>query len=175
MWSEERGGDEAVRASDRHRVRLGYALFRIFARRVSMFIVRTYYAQAYAHFVWAVQDRRPLLVGDIRREAYRLIGSEAVGLTCDILALGGTDDHVHLAVRLGVTASAAEIMKRVKGVSSHCLREGNTALDFRWQKGYGFFTYSNRDRPAIQRYIAMQEQRHGANRLWPTLERIEMD
>jgi len=41
---------------------------------------------------------------------------------------------------------------------------------FRWQAGYGAFTISTADVPAVERYVLDQKQQHASRALEPTLE-----
>ena len=63
-------------------------------------------------------------------------------------------------------------MKQIKGVSSkfaadEFTRPDNHLLDwFRWQEGYGVFTFSASQKPRVIGYIQNQKQRHAENNLW---------
>ena len=59
-------------------------------------------------------------------------------------AMGGTSDHVLLLVRLHPSIAVARLMAEVKGFSSHAVSR------FRWQKGYGVFSVSYDDLPAVE-------------------------
>jgi hypothetical protein len=41
---------------------------------------------------------------------------------------------------------------------------------FRWQSGYGAFTVSTEDAPAVERYVLKQKHHHANRVLEPTLE-----
>ena len=51
------------------------------------------------HFVWATWDRQPLITPDIEQELRRYIGAVCWDDNCDLLAVGGMPDHVHLLVQ----------------------------------------------------------------------------
>jgi hypothetical protein len=59
----------------------------------------------------------------------------------------------------------------VKGASSHLVthRLAPGRL-FRWQSGYGAFTVSTEDAPAVERYVLKQKHHHANRVLEPTLE-----
>ena len=123
------------------------------------------------HFVWSTADRLPLISEEIETELYRLIESEAKRLGADVLAIGGTENHVHLLVWLPPKLAPSQFMQQLKGTSSHVGRRlrGEEAL-FRWQHGFGVFSLSRPDIPCVKRYIANQKERHAAGALWPTME-----
>jgi REP element-mobilizing transposase RayT len=67
-----------------------------------------------------------------------------------------------------------KLMKDVKGASSFLVSHELTPdVFFRWQTGYGAFTVSHKDVPAVKAYIKNQKTHH-ANRIlvreWETLE-----
>ncbi len=77
----------------------------------------------YLHFVWATKRRLPLIVPEVERRLYGCISAEARRLGCEVLAVGGMPDHVHLAVAMPTVLSPAKLMQQVKGVSSHFASE----------------------------------------------------
>ncbi|NSW56732.1 MAG: IS200/IS605 family transposase [Armatimonadetes bacterium] len=118
-------------------------------------------SEIYLHFVWATKGRLPLLVPEIRRPVYRCIGAEVAKLGCVLLALGGTEDHVHMLVRTPAKVCASSVAQRVKGVSSYTVSETRPAAGgFYWQPGYGVFSAGADQLDRIAAYIAMQEEHH---------------
>ena len=133
-------------------------------------------AEYYLHFVWTTKQRHPLLTLDVEAGAYRCMQAEAQRLRCVVLALGGMPDRVHLAVKAPTALSPAMVMKQIKGVSSKFIgdefahRESHALDWFRWQEGYGVFTFSASQKPRIIRYIQDQKQRHSEGSLWSACE-----
>ncbi len=130
----------------------------------------------YLHFVWTTQQRHPLLTPDIERSIHRSLQSEAQRLRCSVLAVGGMPDHVHLAVKAPTSLSPAQIMKQLKGVSSKFAGDkfvhvGDAPLTwFRWQEGYGVFSFSASQKEQIVQYIRNQKQHHAESKLWRSCE-----
>jgi len=125
----------------------------------------------YLHLAWATWDRLPLITPDIERRLYRNIEGEARKMGCAVLALNGTSDHVHLIVSFPTTVTIANLVKQVKGVSSHFVNETlQPETQFKWQGGYGAFTVSRWDLPKIIHYVKRQKEHHEAGSLWAELE-----
>ena len=125
----------------------------------------------YLHLVWATWDRLPLITSSIERRLYRNIENEARKMGCTVLALNGTLDHVHLVISFPATVTIANLVKQVKGVSSHFVNETlQPEAQFKWQGGYGAFTVSRWDLPKIVRYVKRQKEHHAADDLWSELE-----
>jgi REP element-mobilizing transposase RayT len=125
----------------------------------------------YVHLVWRTWDSLPLITPEIERRLYRNIQSESQKMKCTVLALNGSADHVHLLVMLPTTLTVAELMQRVKGVSSHFVNNVLESLEpFKWQGGYGAFSVSRWDVEKIKKYIQRQKEHHQTNELWQELE-----
>jgi REP element-mobilizing transposase RayT len=123
------------------------------------------------HVVWATHRRQPLLTPERERAVHRCIESEARKLCCDVLAIGGMPDHVHLAVSTPTTLAVAQLMKQVKGVSSaFANRLQDQTGAFRWQEGFAVFTVSRSHVTRVVSYIKNQKRRHETSRLWPEWE-----
>jgi REP element-mobilizing transposase RayT len=118
----------------------------------------------YVHLVWGTWDRLPLLTEEIEAQVHRAIGAKAVELGAAPVAIGGTDDHVHLLVRLPATLAIADLVQGVKGASAHLVNHQLTPGGaFKWQGAYAVFSVSPRHRAQITDYIARQREHHEAN------------
>ncbi len=119
------------------------------------------YAQIYLHIVWSTWDRLPHLSAGVRKHVYACIRAECTKLHVEVIAIGGTADHVHLLLRLPTTVSVALLVKQMKGCSSHlATRADVNAEAFQWQGGYAVFSVSKAVIPKVQEYITNQERHH---------------
>ncbi len=120
----------------------------------------------FLHLVWGTWDRLPLITPDIERRLLRNIESEARKLGCVVLAINGTEDHVHILVKIPTTITIANLLKQIKGVSSHFVNETlRPSTKFKWQGNYGAFTVSRWDVPKIKGYIKRQKEHHQSDDL----------
>ena len=77
------------------------------------------------------------------------------------LAVGGTDDHVHLLVSLPSTLSTSKAIQLLKGGSSKWIHETfPTHEGFAWQEGYGAFSIAVSGIADTMRYINKQADHH---------------
>jgi len=95
-------------------------------------------------------------------------------LSCEAIALGGIEDHVHVLIQTPPTRYASEIIKQLKGNSSHLVNQQVSAVEgFKWQGYYGAFSVSRGDLRRVEDYINNQKERHARGRLWDSAERTQ--
>ncbi len=127
----------------------------------------------YIHLVWATWDREPLITPDIERPLHRVIASEVQKMGCTLLAINSVPDHVHLLVRMPSTITIAQLVKQLKGVSSHFVNAHlNPKYPFKWQGFYGAFSVSRWDVDRIMGYIRRQKEHHQVGTLYSELETV---
>ncbi len=111
------------------------------------------------HIVFCPKRRKPVLVGSVAKDVERLIRLKCEEQGWEVVALEVMPDHVHLFVRAWPTTSAAEVVKQVKGITSHELRGKYPhllKLPSLWTRSYFASTAGNVSQEAIRRYIDSQ-------------------
>ena len=134
--------------------------------------MRKPFTKLYLHLVWSTWNRAPLLTPALHQAVDRCIRAECVKLGADVAAFGGVSDHVHLLVRFPTTISVADLVKQVKGSSSHMVSQ-RLHEPFKWQGRYGAFTVSPSHVPRIREYVLNQERHHADGSAHPMLELTE--
>ena len=125
----------------------------------------------FVHLVWNTWDRLPLIRPEFERRLYRYIAAIATEMRCEVIAIGGIEDHIHILLSLPSTVSIAQLVKRMKGASSHFINHEVLANgDFRWQGTYSAFSVSRWDVPKLVNYIQTQREHHDADELWKDFE-----
>ena len=113
------------------------------------------------HVIFSTKDREPFLDAAVRPELYAYLGAVGRNTGCECFRIGGIADHIHLAVRLSRTVTAAELVEQLKSSSSKWLKTQSPALaKFAWQRGYGAFSVGPADLDKLTRYIDTQETHH---------------
>ena len=138
--------------------------------------MRAPYTQLFLHCVWATWDRLPLITPKLEQPIYSCILAKVLALKCDAVAIGGMPDHVHLLVRLHTTVTVADLLKEVKGASSHLVtHEIAPGEFFKWQGAYGAFTVSKDGVERVKEYIERQKEHHARNDLWADWEQTKTE
>jgi len=112
------------------------------------------------HLIWCSKRRKAVFTGKVASDCKALIQAKCAEQGWHIEELAIQPDHVHLLVRVWPTTSAAEVLKKVKGITSHELREKYPQLrklPSLWTRSYFAATAGNVSQEAIRRYIEAQK------------------
>jgi putative transposase len=118
-------------------------------------------SQVIVHAVFSTKHHEPWLFPEIRPRIHAYLAAVARDLGCEAFRVGGTGDHVHLALSLARTVTQAELIEKLKTSSSHWLKQQDARLaGFYWQRGYGVFSVGRSGLDDLIRYIDGQEEHH---------------
>lgn len=99
------------------------------------------YSNCLKHIVFSTKGRRKLINSVIRDHLWAYLGGIARENEKKSLAIGGTDDHLHLLISLPATLPIAKAVQLLKGGSSKWIHDTfPSSRDFAWQEGYGAFS-----------------------------------
>ena len=119
------------------------------------------HAKIWIHAVWTTKNRKPLIHSRMERRLYDFIGVELKRMGCTLSIVNGVTDHVHCLFCMPPDLSVNEIIKHIKGSSSHFINHNDLIPDkFVWQNGYGAFTVSQSGVDSVNKYIYFQKQHH---------------
>jgi putative transposase len=119
------------------------------------------YTKLIYHLVFSTKHREPLISPRLQPDLYDYIGGIVRGQEGTLLEVGGMPDHLHLVIRIKPDISVSDMARLVKANSSKWVNE---QLDqrgrFAWQSGYGAFSVSLSQLPAVREYVLTQEEHH---------------
>src|SRR5690349_3466535 len=94
-------------------------------------------SQIYLHIVFSTKDRRPFLQDpDVRERMHGYLAGICKKQNSPWLAVGGVEDHVHIACRLNKNLGPAALIKELKQGSSVWVKDEFPRLSsFHWQNG----------------------------------------
>ncbi len=90
------------------------------------------YARNYVHVIFSTRERHRKLLAPIQPNLWAYIHGIARNYGIQLLAIGGTEDHVHLVMTLPPKLSLAHAIGVIKANSSKWMNE--TGHLFAWQK-----------------------------------------
>lgn len=119
------------------------------------------YAKIWIHAVWSTKGRRELLKGQARGRLVSHLKEAFHDLECPVKVAYATFDHVHVLFSLSPKRSVAEVIKAVKGETSHWANQQSlTSVPFAWQVGYGAFSVSESALARAANYVRNQATHH---------------
>ena len=119
------------------------------------------YVCSYVHYVFSTKNRRKLIAPEPSERLWPYLGGIARENGAKPMAVGGTEDHVHMLLSLPSTMSIAKAAQLVKGGSSKWASDTFPSLaHFEWQEGYGAFGIGVSGVQKTIDYIANQEEHH---------------
>lgn len=115
------------------------------------------------HFVFCPRYRRKIFLNAKVEERFKALVQELCNeLDIVIIAMECDKDHVHLFLNALPTLSPADIMAKIKGVTSKRLREEFshlTHLPSLWTRSYFISTAGNVSSETVQHYVESQKTR----------------
>ncbi|TDG35018.1 IS200/IS605 family transposase [Pedobacter changchengzhani] len=119
------------------------------------------YNKIWIHGIWGTKFRVPLVHENIEKRVYDFITEQLREQGCLPRIVNGMPDHIHCLFLLSRQKSIADVMKQIKGSSSHFVNENNLISEhFAWQTGYAAFSVSESGVENVFKYIQNQKQHH---------------
>jgi REP element-mobilizing transposase RayT len=112
------------------------------------------------HLVFSTKNREPWFTPEWRPRVHDFLGGILRAEGGFVHAVGGVADHVHILTGLKATHCLADVMQRLKSVSSKWVHEEMRMATFAWQEGYGAFTVSASSLEKVHTYVSKQEEHH---------------
>ena len=119
------------------------------------------YANLMVHGVFSTTQRRPFIRPEIMPELVKVVGGIIRKKDGKLLAMNGTDNHVHLLAIFHPKHAISEMFRDIKAVSCDWVHGlGPVHRDFAWQGGYAVFSVSKSQAGRVETYIARQAEHH---------------
>ena len=119
------------------------------------------YVSAVFHIVFSTKQRMQLIRTDNQSRLWNYLAGIARNHGMQVLAVGGTENHVHVLVVLPADTALSDAVRTLKANSSRWMRE--TDRLFAWQEGYGAFSVSPSQLERAKEYIANQPVHHATH------------
>jgi putative transposase len=119
------------------------------------------YSQIYIQIVFAVKYRQNLISEDNREELQKFITGIVENRNAKLIAIYCNPDHTHIFIGMKPVHCLSELVRDIKAASSKFINEKNWIKgEFRWQEGFGAFSYSHSHISRVANYIDNQKEHH---------------
>ncbi|MCZ2129892.1 MAG: IS200/IS605 family transposase [Bacteroidia bacterium] len=113
------------------------------------------------HAIWSTKERFPLIQASMEHKLHQFISEQLREQGCPVRIINGMPDHIHCLFLLNPQKSIAEVIKQIKGSSSHFINQNNLIADkFAWQTGYAAYSVSESVVDNVFQYIQKHKQHH---------------
>ncbi len=113
------------------------------------------------HAIWANKKREGLIHQRVEQKVFQFISGQFRELGCPVRIINGMPDHIHCLFLLNPQKSIAEVIKQIKGSSSHYINQNNLIAEkFAWQTGYAAYSVSESVVEKVSQYIKNQKSHH---------------
>jgi putative transposase len=125
------------------------------------FIMAHTYSQIYIHVIFAVKHRDALIHQDWEEELFKYITGIVQNKGQKMLAINGTQNHIHIFVGVKPDCRISDFVREIKKSSNTYVKENKfTRFQFRWQEGFGAFSYADSQLDVVIKYILNQKEHH---------------
>lgn len=132
--------------------------------------------EIYLHLNWHTKDNEPLILPSLEVAIHDFLRNrckETKGVYFH--AIGGTQDHVHLAINIEPFVTICDLVGDLKGASSFEINQQQRMKALQWQRGFGVVSFGKKQLPWVEAYIANQKEHHRVGSAFDRLEKTEFD
>ena len=117
--------------------------------------------RVFVHLVFGVKNAEHWITPEIQNELHGFMWGLLQNNGCNVIAINGVANHVHLLFVLSRNHSLAQIVGRLKkGATDWVKKQSDEFEHFAWQTGYGAFSVSYTHVEKVKQYIRNQQNHH---------------
>jgi len=119
------------------------------------------YTKIYLQLVFTPKGRENVIPVKHKEELQKYATGIIQNRKHKLLAINYMPDHVHIFIGYNPSQPLPDLLRDIKANSSKFINENKWMPGkFRWQEGYGAFSYSHSQINDVIRYINRQEEHH---------------
>lgn len=117
--------------------------------------------KVWIHAIWSTKERHPFILPALENKIHGFLWHEIKETGCIVRIINGMEDHIHALFLMNMQKSISDVIKHIKGTSSHLINQQNlTKEKFAWQKGYAAYSVSESQLEKVYFYIKNQKKHH---------------
>lgn len=115
------------------------------------------------HVVFGTKYREAQIIPTIEGKVHQILFRQLIQMGAYVEAVNGMPDHIHILFLLPPDKCLSEIIRHLKGGSSHEINRLNLLREkFAWQTGYWASSVSESKVQVVKKYIERQKEHHSA-------------
>lgn len=119
------------------------------------------YTQLYIQLIFAVKHQQAVIHENNRERIEKYICGITKNLNCKPISIYCNPNHIHLLLSVHPSICLSAAVRDIKSFSSRFINENQlVGGHFKWQRGYGAFSYSQSQIEKVKNYIANQKEHH---------------
>jgi putative transposase len=119
------------------------------------------FTQIYIQIVFAVKGRESLINYSWEEDLFKYISGIVQNKGQKILAINGMPDHIHIFIGMKPTCCLSDLVREIKKASNEYINDNKFVKSkFKWQEGFGAFSYSHSNIDNVIKYILNQKEHH---------------
>ena len=119
------------------------------------------YSQIYVQVVFSPFGKENIIRELWSEELYKYISGIVRKKGQKLIAINGMSDHIHIFLGLKANMSVSSLVRDIKNNSSGFINDRHFVKGkFRWQEGFGAFSYGQSQINSVYHYIMNQKEHH---------------
>ena len=137
---------------------------------------RSVYSEINFHITWHTKNNLPVIKDDIESRLFHFLTHKILETPSVLFhAIGGVEDHVHIAISAPPNVLMSDWIGKLKGSSSHYVNHQSNIKLLEWQRGYGIVSFGTKDLKWVMNYVTNQKAHHKNGTTHDRLEKFDDD
>jgi putative transposase len=108
------------------------------------------------HIVLVTSLNKPLITDKIKSSLFDYLEIKSKSMNCAVCKLGGTNDHIHIAMSIPPNLPVGEVIENLKNSSENYIIKNIKDSGFSWKEGFYLATISPADLEKVEAYLDSQ-------------------
>ena len=118
-------------------------------------------SRLYIHMVFHVKNNQIKIRPEEEKDLYAYMGAILKDNASIPIIINGVADHVHILCIMSKNIALSKLLEEVKKHSSRWIKTKHSHYqNFKWQGGYGAFSFSHYETEVKKRYVENQKEHH---------------
>jgi putative transposase len=134
------------------------------------------YSEINFHVTWHTKSNLPLIKPEIEAKLHQFLKHKIIE-TPDVFfhAVGGIENHIHIAVSAPPDLLISDWIGKLKGASSYYINKAANQKLLEWQRGYGIVSFGTKDLQWVVAYVLNQKEHHKKGKIYERLEKVDKE